>query len=61
MRKTPTRKRPYFTIKSAMTAILRSASEKMHHGILLDRRLALTRDHTPYIIHTTKHLVIGRF
>ena len=39
MRKKPTRKRPYFTMKSAMTAILRDASGKMHHGILFDRRL----------------------
>ena len=39
MRKKPTRKRPYFTMESAMTAILRDASGKMHHGILFDRRL----------------------
>ena len=39
MRKKPARKRPYFTMKSAMTAILRDASGKMHHGILFDRRL----------------------
>ena len=39
MGKKPTRKRPYFTMKSAMTAILRDASGKMHHGILFDRRL----------------------
>ena len=36
MRKKPTRKRPYFTMESAMTAILRDASGKMHHGILFD-------------------------
>ena len=41
MRKKPTRKRPYFTMESAMTAILRDASGKMHHGILFDRRLSL--------------------
>ena len=39
MRKKPTRKRPYFTMESALTAILRDASGKMHHGILFDRRL----------------------
>ena len=39
MRKKPTAKRPYFTMESAMTAILRDASEKMRHGILFDRRL----------------------
>ena len=36
MRKKPTRKRPYFKKESAMTAILRDASGKMHHGILFD-------------------------
>ena len=39
MRKNPTRKRPYFTMESALTAILRDASGKMHHGILFDRCL----------------------
>ena len=39
MRKKATRKRPYFTIESATTAILHDASEKMHHGILFNRRL----------------------
>ena len=39
MRKKATTKRPYFTMKSAMTAILRDASGKMHHGILFARRL----------------------
>ena len=39
VRKKPMRKRPYFTMESAMTAILRDASGKMHHGILIDRRL----------------------
>ena len=39
MRKKATRKRPYFTMESAMTAILRDTSGKMHHGILFDRRL----------------------
>ena len=42
MRKKSGRKRPYFTVKSAMTAILRDASGKMHRGILFDRRLLLT-------------------
>ena len=35
------RKRPYFKMESAMTAILRDASGKMHHGILFDRRLRI--------------------
>ena len=39
MRKKETRKRPYFTMESAMTAILCDASGKMHHGILFDRHL----------------------
>ena len=43
MRKKLTRKRPYFTIESAMTAILRDAPGKMHHGILFDRRLVYTK------------------
>ena len=43
MRKKPARKRPYFTMKSAMTAILRDASGKMHHGILFDCRLVFSR------------------
>ena len=34
MRKKAKRKRPYFTMESVMTAILRNASGKMHHGIL---------------------------
>ena len=38
-KKKPARKRPYFTMKSAMTAILRDASGKMHHEILFDRSL----------------------
>ena len=36
MRKKPTRKRPHFKMESAMTAMLRDASGKMHHGILFD-------------------------
>ena len=32
MRKKPTRIRSYFKMESAMTAILRDASGKMHHG-----------------------------
>ena len=43
MRKKPTIIRSYFTMESAMTAILRDASGKMHHGILFDRRLGFTR------------------
>ena len=42
----PARKRPYFTMESAVTAILRDASGKMHHGILFDRRL-------PFVILST--------
>ena len=41
MRKKATRKRPYFTMESAMTGILRDVSGKMHHGILFARRLIL--------------------
>ena len=37
------RKRPYFKMESAMTAILRDASGKMHHGILFDPPLHKTR------------------
>ena len=51
MGKKPTRKGSYFTMESAMTAILRDASGKMHHWILFDRYLGwnflvefLTRD-----------------
>ena len=49
IRKMPTRKRPYFTMETAMTAIiLRDASGKMHHGILFDRRLTTKqRNSTP--------------
>ena len=36
------KKRPYFTMESAMTAILRDASGKMHHGILFDPPLQET-------------------
>ena len=43
MRKKPTRKRPYFKMESAMTAILRDASGKMHHGILFDPPLHSTK------------------
>ena len=43
MRRKPTRKRPYFTMESAMTAILRDASGKMHHGILFDPPLGRER------------------
>ena len=43
MRKKPTRKRPYFKMESAMTAMLRDASGKMHHGILFDPPLTSNR------------------
>ena len=43
MRKKSTRKRPYFKMESAMTAMLRDASGKTHHGILFDPPLG-----TPY-------------
>ena len=42
MRKKPTRKQSYFTMKPAMTVILCNASGKMHHGILFDRRRSYT-------------------
>ena len=42
LRKKPTRKRPYFTMESAITAILRDASGKMHHGILFDTAVEVT-------------------
>ena len=35
------RKRPYFKMESAMTAILRDASGKMHHGIPFDPPLII--------------------
>ena len=34
MRKKPTRKRPYFMMESAMTAILRDASGNMHNDTI---------------------------
>ena len=43
MRKKATTKRHYFTMESAMTAILRDASGKMHHRILFARRLATVK------------------
>ena len=43
MRKKPTRKRPYFKMESAMTAMLRDASGKMHHGILFAPPLDIAR------------------
>ena len=46
MRKKPTRKRPYFKMESAMTAILRDASGKMHHGMLFAPPLMKTSDST---------------
>ena len=42
MRKKPARKRPYFKMESAMTAILSDASGKMHYGILFDPPLAFS-------------------
>ena len=51
MRKTATRKRPYFTMESAMTAILRDASGKMHHGILFARRLICLKNWNFEILH----------
>ena len=47
MRKKPTRIRSYFKMESAMTAILRDASGKMHHGILFDRCLGLPESGIP--------------
>ena len=55
MRKTPTRKRPYFKKESAMTAILRDASGKMNHGILFDPPLSLCRGFR-FISKDTLHL-----
>ena len=48
MRKKPKRKRSYFTMEFAMTAILRDVSGKMHHGILFDRRLAKEQKRDEY-------------
>jgi len=47
MRKKLTRKRPYFTMESAMTAILRDTSGKMHHEILFARRLGGIKGMSP--------------
>ena len=44
MRKKATRKRPYFTMESTMTAISRNASGKMHHGILFAPPLGQPRN-----------------
>ena len=62
MRKKPTRKRPYFTKESSMTAILRDASGKMHRGILFDRRL-VTKFKSQFQRGFTKMVVTraGRF
>ena len=51
MRKKPTRKRPYFTMESALTAILRNASGKMHHGILFDRCLENGKKKKTAVLH----------
>ena len=67
MRKKATRKRPYFTMESAMTAILRDASGKMHHGILFARRLVkpvLSRPHikqTPCMMSGPIAVCVKRF
>ena len=53
MRKKPTRKRPYFKMESAMTAILRDVSGKMHHGILFDPPLGLGT------IYVNSHLALN--
>ena len=54
MRKKPTGKRPYFTMESAMTATLRDASGKMHHGILFDRRLVFLCNRARILIKTSR-------
>ena len=71
MRKKPTRKRPYFTMESAMTAILRDTSGKMHHGILSDRRrtrpkvapeqLQHNRNFTEVTAPEINHNLVGMF
>ena len=53
MQRKATRKRPYFTMESAMTAILRDASGKMHHGILFARRLAPSQGLALHIMATS--------
>ena len=58
MRKKPTRKRPYFKIESAMTAILRDASGKMHHGILFDPPLILNLSNFSWYKHTLVLLML---
>ena len=50
MRKKATRKPPYFTMESAMTAILRDTSGKMHHGILFAGRLIPDHNDTAAIL-----------
>ena len=50
MRKMPTRIRPYFTMESAMTAVLRDASGKTHHGMLVDRRLIFWQEYPKHPI-----------
>ena len=50
MRKKPTRKRPYFKMESAMTAILHDASGKMHHGILFDPPLCSIESSVPFVV-----------
>ena len=51
MRKKQTRKRPYFKMESAMTAISRDASGKMHHGILFDPPLGVNHDKLDGCLH----------
>ena len=57
MRKKATRVRPYFTMESVMTAILRGASGKMHHGILFARRLAIFK-RIPAILEYGVHILL---
>ena len=45
-----TRKRTYFTMESAMTAILRNASGKMHHGILFAPPLLEVQKSSDFVI-----------
>ena len=54
MRKKPTRKRPYFKMESVMTAILRDASGKMHHGILFDPSLGVYISCNQILCHINK-------
>ena len=58
------RKRPYFKMESAMTAILRDASGKMHHGILFARRLGapdILMKSTPSLEKVSSYGLLPRF